>query len=275
MRLFEIAKQLNWADESNAERPMNFTNPGYTLLMCNIEDVFFHGTAGFTLDLGSPYGGKNSIGNRVDRAISHFNNGEPMDPPEVGYDKANDAISFSNGRHRAHAAYQFGYEYIPMFVWSDGLDKFKELVRTKPYGLVEGETFSRSVKTKYKDPYVPGQVPDVSFEQFIEGNKRVLFTTPFELKNTKLRDQIMAVSTGSELFTDTRGHQHHIFWKEGAEEEAKRITQMYQHEDWNNPEFHAEVGRILQYPENEITAFVDYGRPQWAAQKAEEDKQKN
>lgn len=127
-----MAKQLNWANASNAERPMNFTNPGFTLLLCNIEDVFYHGAAGFTLDLGSSYGGKNAIGNRVKNVTRHFTRGEPMDPPEVGYNKAADTIDFTNGRHRAHAAHQLGYEYIPMFVWGDGLDEFKKRVRTKP-----------------------------------------------------------------------------------------------------------------------------------------------
>lgn len=131
MRLHEITKELNWADESNAERPMNFTNPGFTLLLCNIEDVFYHGVADHTLDLGSSHGGENAIGNRAENAIRHFNRGGPMDPPEVGYNKTNNAINFSNGRHRAHAAYQLGHEYIPMFVWGDGLDDFKKRVRTK------------------------------------------------------------------------------------------------------------------------------------------------
>lgn len=132
MRLHEIANQLNWANASNAENPRNFTDLAYTLLLCNIEDVFFHGEAGFTLDLGSAHGGENAISNRIGNAICHFNQGEPMDPPEVGYNKAANTIDFTNGRHRAHAAHQFGHEYIPMFVSGDGLGEFKKRVRTKP-----------------------------------------------------------------------------------------------------------------------------------------------
>jgi len=129
MKLMEL--NLNWADSSNAERPHNFDSEDYTLLICNISDVFSHTDQDYRLDLDSNTGGSNAIGNRLDRATQHFQNGNPMDPPEVAYSVHTNNITFTNGRHRSLAAYQMGEEYIPMFVYSPTIEQFKKLVRTK------------------------------------------------------------------------------------------------------------------------------------------------
>jgi hypothetical protein len=129
--IWDKEPNLNWADESNAERANNFDSPNLVLLNCSIRDVFDHGPRGFTLDLDDPTGGKYKIGNRVEKAIAHFREGKPMDPPEVGYNSTTKTIDFGNGRHRCVAAHQFGAEYIPMFVSTDGLEEFKKLVHIR------------------------------------------------------------------------------------------------------------------------------------------------
>jgi hypothetical protein len=54
-----------------------------------------------------------------------------MDYPEIAYNSTLKTADYTNGRHRALAAYQLGHEYIPMFVSKYGLEEFKRLVRTR------------------------------------------------------------------------------------------------------------------------------------------------
>lgn len=132
MKIFEIENpKLNWADETNAIRPENFVDDDYVILNCNIEDTFKHSHKDFTLDIHSDTGGVNSIGSRLSNAKQHFLNNSPMDLPEISYTEHNHGIAYINGRHRAVAAYKLGYEYIPMFVHMENIDKFKKIVRIK------------------------------------------------------------------------------------------------------------------------------------------------
>jgi hypothetical protein len=130
MKLYEM-HDLNWATRDNAQRKINFDDKNLVVLNVNIKDVFDNGGRSFRLDLDDELGGRNAIKDRLPRAKEHFKRGGAMDLPEVGYNEATGTIDFTNGRHRTAAAYQMGYEYIPMFVSKDGLDEFKKLVRTK------------------------------------------------------------------------------------------------------------------------------------------------
>jgi len=129
MKLYEI--DLNWANKQNAQNPRNFGDRNYVLLNCNIEDVFNNGSGDFKLDPHDNLGGKNGIGQRAPNAKAHFQSGGAMDPPEVGYNPYQKTVDFTNGRHRAVAAFQLGHEYIPMFVSTSNIDKFKQIIRTK------------------------------------------------------------------------------------------------------------------------------------------------
>jgi hypothetical protein len=123
---------LNWATRDNAQRPGNFDDKNYVLLMVNIKDTFDNGHSGFKLDVEDEKGGPNAIGDRLTKAKAHFEQGKPMDYPEVAYNLSTKTVDYTNGRHRAVAAYQMGKWFIPMFVSKDGLHKFKEVVRTLP-----------------------------------------------------------------------------------------------------------------------------------------------
>ena len=86
----------------------------------------------FKLDIFDSNGGKNAIGDSLNKAKEHFISGEPMDYPEVSYSLYNKTIDFTNGRHRSAAAFQLGCDYVPMFIYKGTLDGFMSLVRTKP-----------------------------------------------------------------------------------------------------------------------------------------------
>lgn len=130
MKLFEL-HDLNWATRDNAQYPPNFDDTNLTVLMVNVRDVFDSGGRSFKLDIDDEMGGRNAIKDRLPRAKDHFKRGGAMDYPEIGYNSATGTVDFTNGRHRAAAAYQMGHEYIPMFVSRDGLEEFKEVVRTR------------------------------------------------------------------------------------------------------------------------------------------------
>ena len=146
-KMIKSKTELNWSDKTNSERPYNFDNDNYILLNVKIEDVINNMDNDFKLDLNDSKGGENSIGSRLQRAKKHFESGEPMDYSEVGYNKHTGNIDFTNGRHRAVAAYQLGHDYIPMFVYKDSLEKFKEIVDTKTIKQ-EGNIMSNKLKTE-------------------------------------------------------------------------------------------------------------------------------
>ena len=130
MKLFEL--DLNWANANNAEYRPQYERDEYTIVNANVEDVMKHAGSGFALDPHDETGGKNAIGNRLERAKAHFKAGGPMDLPIVGVTgHSNGATYISNGRHRMVAAFQLGHEYIPMHIYKSDLENFKKLVRTK------------------------------------------------------------------------------------------------------------------------------------------------
>ena len=131
MKLTELYEKLNLANSNTAKNKQIHKDDDFVLIHANIEDVFKHMASGFKLDLKSETGGKNAIKNRLLGAKKHFESGEPMDPPTVGYNEYSKTIDFTDGRHRTAAAYQLGEKYIPMFVYKDHLKSFKKLVKTK------------------------------------------------------------------------------------------------------------------------------------------------
>lgn len=132
-KIVDYKQEINWSNQENAERPYNFNDDSYVVLNVKIEDVINNMDKDFKLELNDSSGGKNAIGNRLKMAKEHFIKGEPMDLPEVGYNKYTGKIDFTNGRHRTVAAYQLGHEYIPMFINKDSIEQFKGLVDTKIY----------------------------------------------------------------------------------------------------------------------------------------------
>ena len=125
--------KLNWANKENSQRPSNFDSEDYIILNVNVLDIMTNSENDFKLDPYDAVGGKNSIGNRLPYALEHFVDGRPMDFSEAYYSPYKKKVGFDNGRHRAVAAFQLGHDYIPMFVFKENIDKFKEMVRTKEY----------------------------------------------------------------------------------------------------------------------------------------------
>lgn len=132
MLLFEVAS-LNWAMDSDAaENPRALEDEQFVILNCNIRDVLSNMKPDVRLDPDHVNGGENAIGDRLAKATDHFKRGGNMDLPAVGASEYHDHVSVDNGRHRMVAALRLGHEFIPMLVWIENLDKFKELVKTKP-----------------------------------------------------------------------------------------------------------------------------------------------
>lgn len=125
--------KLNWANKENSQRPSNFDSEDYIILNVNVLDIMNNSENDFKLDPYDAIGGKNAIGNRLPYAVEHFVDGRPMDFSEAYYSPYKKKVGFDNGRHRAVAAFQLGHDYIPMFVFKENIDKFKEIVRTQEY----------------------------------------------------------------------------------------------------------------------------------------------
>lgn len=111
-------------------RIKNGTFDNSSILWVDIEDVFKHTEEGFTLDVNHPSGGKNSIGNRVEKAKSFFAKGY-MEPSQIGYSPQKKSIVFDDGRHRLVAAYQLGARYAPVLILNSELSKIESLVDSK------------------------------------------------------------------------------------------------------------------------------------------------
>jgi hypothetical protein len=144
---------MNWATTENSERPNNFSSLDYILLNVNVVDIFSCMDDDFKLDIYDCLGGKNAIGNRLDRAKEHFISGEPMDYPEVAYSSYSKKINFTNGRHRSVAAFQLGCNYVPMFIYKETLADFMSLVRTKPLEQSPKEFLNKKIPEKQSVKY--------------------------------------------------------------------------------------------------------------------------
>ncbi len=127
-----MENKINWANEDNAQRPSNFSDENYELLYVKITDIIPFMHSSMVLDINHPKGGDNGIKNRLPMAKDYISSGNPIDYPEIGCNDRNNVIDFTNGRHRTAAAHQLGYEFIPMFVYKETIDKFKSLVTTYP-----------------------------------------------------------------------------------------------------------------------------------------------
>ena len=76
----------------------------------------------------------NHIGNRMERAISHFNSDKYMDPPVIAYDSyTNDKykIIVDDGRHRIAALKKMGIKEFPAFIMKSDLSLIKTILTVK------------------------------------------------------------------------------------------------------------------------------------------------
>ena len=73
----------------------------------------------------SPYSDENHIGNRMQRAMTHFKSGQFMDPPEIHHANGQYPITVGNGRHRMAASILLGKPIIPVVVHPDDESKIR------------------------------------------------------------------------------------------------------------------------------------------------------
>lgn len=137
---------VNWAiGEDVVHGSLPFKNRimnGYyddsVIVYINIREVFDNTEEDFRLDVDDPTGGPMSIGNRVEKAKQFFKVGY-MDLSEIGYSSYNNAIVFTDGRHRLVAAYQLGERYAPIIVPKSHIGAIKGMVSSKGQLIDFGE----------------------------------------------------------------------------------------------------------------------------------------
>jgi hypothetical protein len=167
--IINYMNKLNWATKENAVRPNNFDADHYELLHVNALDMMNNAENDFKLDPYDRTGGENAIGIRLPYAIEYFKSEQPMDYPEAYYSKYTKKVGFDNGRHRTIAAFQLGEEYVPMFVYTDGIDEFKKLVRTKP---VNPDNIEEFIEKKSPRNFSRKEFFNYIFEKFKQPNSK-------------------------------------------------------------------------------------------------------
>ena len=120
--------KLNWAigkDIDKAQAPYRQKNN--KIVWLNAEEVLPKVHPDFRV---IPESGMNHIGNRMDKAKSHFASGGYMDPPDVGYNAQHPKypVGIGNGRHRIAAALSMGEKWFPASVEPDDVAQLKKHV---------------------------------------------------------------------------------------------------------------------------------------------------
>lgn len=121
-----VGTKLNWAigkDIDKAQAPYRQKNN--KIVWLNAEEVLPKVHPDFRV---IPESGMNHIGNRMDKAKSHFASGGYMDPPDVVYNAQHPKypVGIDNGRHRIAAALSMGEKWFPASVEPDDVPQLKK-----------------------------------------------------------------------------------------------------------------------------------------------------
>lgn len=132
--LLETKDDLRWASGPNINKAVikyRQRDPEYVVVRANISDLFKNTWPSYALDLDDPRGGRNAIGNRIEKAKIHWTSGQYMDPAEIAVqiDHGQPAVVWQDGRHRLAAAHQMGHEYGEVVVPRKDLDLLRKMVR--------------------------------------------------------------------------------------------------------------------------------------------------
>lgn len=138
MRLIDLleADEIKWASGQDLNRAIikyRQKDPDYVVVSANIRDLFARTWPSYALDLDDPRGGRNAIGDRVERARQHWSSGGHMDPSEISisHEGGEPAVVWQDGRHRLVAAHRLGHEYGQVVVPRSDLDDLRKIVRIK------------------------------------------------------------------------------------------------------------------------------------------------
>lgn len=117
---------LNWAIGDNigkAQAP--YRQKEHQILFVNAHDLLAKQDPNMRVTPDSP---ENHIGNRMQRAIEHFNKGGYMDPPDVVFVPHNKKypLGIENGRHRIAASISLGKHIVPIAVHNDDVAEVKK-----------------------------------------------------------------------------------------------------------------------------------------------------
>lgn len=126
MLLHQLFETLSW--NTNGKR---YDAPAdYVLVQVRPDELWKHIHPNWLVTNKSP---ENHIGDRFNRAVKHFNDNQPMDPPVIttnDYDKQY-PLDVDNGRHRIAAAVQLGQKWIPVYVHPDQVEKIRKIISIK------------------------------------------------------------------------------------------------------------------------------------------------
>lgn len=138
MKLLDLFERVQWATGQNVQRaqPMaqryqSSERDDYVLVEVDIERLLKNIPKDMQVDISSEEGGGKSMRHRIPRAKEHWQSGNFMDPPIVGFNEWTNNFEISDGRHRLVAAYQMGERTAPVLIPRHTLDVFKERLGVK------------------------------------------------------------------------------------------------------------------------------------------------
>lgn len=126
-------KEIKWAINSNLQHAIkNYSHrDDFMIVWLDPSEVISNVDPDMRVDPNDP---TNHIGNRMDRAISHFNSDKYMDPPVIAYDRyTNDKykIIVDDGRHRIAALKKMGIKEFPAYIMKSDLSLIKTILTVK------------------------------------------------------------------------------------------------------------------------------------------------
>ena len=125
MKLKELF-ELNWAigsDISHAESPRR--QQGVEIVWLKAKELLSKVEPDFRV---TPDSKENHIGDRMNKASTHFKNGNWMDPPSICFNTPEYPVGFDDGRHRVAAAIKSGEEWIPAAISPDDVVKLSQYI---------------------------------------------------------------------------------------------------------------------------------------------------
>lgn len=128
--ILESQQPLNWAVGDNAGYSKEHHGKQNKIVWLNANEVLPKVAPDMRV---TPTDKANHIGNRMERAITHFQSGKFMDPADVSINTNNPAhpIWIDNGRHRIAASLSLGHEWFPASVAPHEIEHPKQHLTVK------------------------------------------------------------------------------------------------------------------------------------------------
>ena len=131
--LIEKTQELRWAIGVHANKAIrNYSHrDDFIIVWLKPSEVIKNTDPQMRVDPTDP---ANHIGNRMHRAINHFNEDGFMDPPIIGFDRYTNTefkVAVDDGRHRIAALKKMGVNRFPAYIMKDDLEPLKKILDIK------------------------------------------------------------------------------------------------------------------------------------------------